>query len=196
MIRSEIRDYDGLQAELANATTNISAATILDLGSGTGETALACIRHHPDAELVCVDSSTDMLDIARGQLPAATFILSRLEDELPIGPFDLVVSAFAIHHLDGEAKQDLFRRVAQALSPQGCFAFLDVVVPTGTVPDPIAIEDGVDKPSVVADLIHWLDQAGLQTEAVHLAGDLAIISARQTPQVKARGVSENGPLRR
>jgi tRNA (cmo5U34)-methyltransferase len=143
---------------------------------------LACMQHHPDAALVCVDSSTDMLDIARGQLPAATFISSRLEDELPVGPFDLVVSAFAIHHLDGEAKRDLFRRVAQALSPEGRFAFLDVVAPTGEVADPIAIEEGVDKPSAVADMIHWLDQAGLQTEMVHLAGDLAILSARQTPQ--------------
>ncbi len=176
-IRSEIRAYDDSQAELANATTNISATSILDLGSGTGETALACMRHHPDAALVCVDSSEDMLDIARGQLPRATFIASRLEDELPVGPFDLVVSAFAIHHLDGEAKRDLFRRVAQALSSNGLFAFLDVVVATGAVVDPIAIEDGVDKPSAVAEMIHWLDQAGLQTEVVRVAGDLAILAA-------------------
>ena len=196
MIRSEIRNYDDLQAELANATANISANFILDLGSGTGETALACMRHHPDAALVCVDSSVDMLDIARVQLPAATFIASRLEDELPVGPFDLVVSAFAIHHLDGEGKRDLFRRVAQVLSPEGCFAFLDVVVPTASVVDPIAIEDGVDKPSAVADMIHWLDEAGLQTDVVHMSGDLAILSASQTPQAKTRGVSGSGPLRR
>lgn len=177
MIRTEIRDYDQLQAELANATITISATSILDLGTGTGETALACMQHHPDATLVGVDSSTEMLAIARAQLPAATFISSRFEDELPLGPFDLVVSAFAIHHLDGEAKRDLFRRIAQLLSPGGCFAFLDVVVPADVVTKPIAIEDGIDRPSSVADMINWLTQAGLHADVVHLAGDLAILSA-------------------
>ncbi len=177
MIRSEIDAYDDLQDMLAKATADISARRILDLGSGTGETSLACKRLHPAASLVGVDSNEDMLRIARRQLPSATFRVSRLEDPLPDGPFDVVVSAFAIHHLDGEGKRDLFRRIAEVLSTGGCFAFLDVVVPTGAVAKPIAVEDGVDKPNAVADMVDWLTQAGFRAAVIHAEGDLAILTA-------------------
>jgi len=33
------------------------------------------------------------------------------DDELPPGPFDLAVSALAVHHLEAPAKQALFRRL-------------------------------------------------------------------------------------
>jgi len=42
-----------------------------------------------------------MLAHARRVLARADLRVSRLEDELPPGPFDLVVSALAVHHLDG-----------------------------------------------------------------------------------------------
>ena len=178
MIRSEIDAYDDLQDMLATATADISAKRILDLGSGTGETSLACKRRHPAASIIGVDSNEDMLRIARRQLPSATFHVARLEDPLPDGPFDIVVSAFAIHHLDGIGKQDLFRRIAEVLSTGGCFAFLDVVVPIEAVANPIAIEDDVDKPSAVADMADWLTQAGFRAAVVHAEGDLAILTAR------------------
>ena len=54
-----------------------------------------------------------MLDRARERLPDADLRASRLEDPLPEGPFDLVVSVLAVHHLDGDGKRDLFTRVAQ-----------------------------------------------------------------------------------
>ncbi len=34
---------------------------------------------------------------------------------MPKGPFDLVVSAFAIHHLSGEGKARLFQRIREEL---------------------------------------------------------------------------------
>ena len=46
---------------------------------------------------------------------AADLRVSRLEDALPEGNFDLVVSALAVHHLDGAGKADLFARVAARL---------------------------------------------------------------------------------
>ena len=45
--------------------------------------------------------------------------MSRLEDALPEGTFDLVVSALAVHHLDGAGKADLFVRVTARLRPGG-----------------------------------------------------------------------------
>jgi tRNA (cmo5U34)-methyltransferase len=177
MIRSEIDGYDALQAQLADATADRAARRILDLGSGTGETAAATLVRHPSATLTGIDSSGEMLSIARQRLPEATFLVSRLEDPLPEGRFDVVVSAFAVHHLDGEQKALLFRRVAQALTPGGRFAMLDVVIPTETVETPIHLEEGVDRPSTVAAMLQWLAESGLSARVVHSAGDLTILTA-------------------
>ncbi|MGA7097469.1 MAG: class I SAM-dependent methyltransferase [Acidimicrobiia bacterium] len=180
-VRGEIKDYDQLQAQLATATAGIGARTILDLGSGTGETAKAVLSEHPGAGLVGIDSSDEMLAIARRQLPESTFLVSRLEDPLPDGPFDLVVSAFAIHHLDGPGKLGLFSRVARILSPAGRFAFLDVVIPEAPVSDPILLEPDVDMPSRVDEMMQWLTEAGLRPDIAHSAGDLAILIADAPP---------------
>ncbi len=44
-----------------------------------------------------------------------------------LGDFDLVVSGFAIHHLDDSRKRELFGEVAAQLRPGGVFANLEVV---------------------------------------------------------------------
>src|SRR6266568_914320 len=119
-IREEIARYDELQDEVAWATEGVSAGRILELGTGTGETARRVLALHPDARLVGLDVSAEMLAEARGSLPASsveTLIAQRLQDPLPAGPFDLVVSALAVHHLEPEEKRSLFRRVAEALAP-------------------------------------------------------------------------------
>lgn len=177
MIRAEIARYDELQQLLAEATRGTAAGTILDLGSGTGETAAAVLACHPGATLLGIDSSPDMLNIARARMLAATFQVGRIEDPLPPGPFDIVVSAFAIHHLDGPAKADLFRRVARALAPAGSFAILDVVVPERHATGSIRLEEGVDRPSTIADQLEWLAEAGLRGDLVLRDGDIAILRA-------------------
>lgn len=191
MMRSEISRYDELQSALADATADVAARTILDLGSGAGETAKATLNRHPGARLVGIDSSEDMLLVARHQLPSATFIVSRLEDPFPAGTFDVVVSAFAIHHLDAEQKALLFRRISEVLTPGGRFAMLDVVIPIEPVIAPIPLEEGVDKPSSVADMLQWMYAAGLQAETVYSAADLAILAAT-APEHRADPRSTGG----
>ena len=79
----------------------IDAGRVLELGTGTGETALRVLARHPGAAWTGIDSSEPMLGRARERLPGADLRLARLEDPLPAGPFDLVVSVLAVHHLDG-----------------------------------------------------------------------------------------------
>ena len=83
---------------------------------------------HPGARLVGIDASAQML--AEANLPGADLAVGRLEDPLPNGPFDLVVSCLAVHHLDGAGKRDLFERIATVLVPGGRFVLADVIVPT------------------------------------------------------------------
>ena len=177
MVRSEIPSYDRLQSVLADATCGSSRGRILDLGSGTGVTAAAVLDRHHGAMLVGVDSSAEMLSHARALVPSATFVVSALEDPLPEGEFDLVVSAFAIHHLAPEAKADLFRRTAEVLAPGGRFVLCDVVIPTHDVAEPVPLEDGVDRPSSLDDQLDWLRAAGLSAEVILAEDDLAIVAA-------------------
>ena len=151
MVRAEVPDYDRVQDELARATEGIDARRVLELGTGSGVTSRRVLERHPHAQLTGVDSSEHML--AAADLPGADLRLQDLRDPLPEGPFDLVFSALAIHHLDGPSKADLFARVAAVLAPGGRFAMADVVVPEDPADVVTPLDDGFDLPDTVPDLL-------------------------------------------
>ncbi len=174
---AEIPGYEELQEAVAAATAGLEAARVLELGTGTGETALRVRAAHPEADWVGIDASEAMLGRARERLPGADLRLQRLEDELPSGPFDLVVSALAVHHLDGPGKRDLFARVARVLRPGGEFVLGDVVVPAAGKTGPIEIDWVMDTPDSVDDQLAWLRDAGFEAEASGVRVDLAVFRA-------------------
>jgi tRNA (cmo5U34)-methyltransferase len=176
LMRSELPDYFRLQDEAA-AATGSGAARVLELGTGTGETALRVLDRHPGAALVGIDASADMLAVARERLPAADLRVARLQDPLPPGPFDLAFSVLAIHHLDGPGKADLFARVAAALAPGGRFVIGDVVVPDDPADAITPLSPGFDMPDRVEHQIGWLREAGFEAETVWARRDLAVIVA-------------------
>jgi tRNA (cmo5U34)-methyltransferase len=158
---NEVPGYEELQAALAAATVGLAARTVLELGTGTGETALRGLAQHPDARWTGIDASAAMLARASERLPHADLRRARLEDPLPSGPFDLVISVLAVHHLTGEAKRDLFTRIAQVSDN---FVLGDVVVPEDPQQATIEIDWDYDLPSSVADQRSWLEAAGFRRE--------------------------------
>jgi tRNA (cmo5U34)-methyltransferase len=95
---------------------------VLDLGSGTGLLSRRVHAAHPDARLTLLDGAPRMLAEARGALgDAAAYVDGDLTDPLPAGEWDAVVSALAIHHLEDDAKRELFARVHEVLAPGGVF---------------------------------------------------------------------------
>jgi tRNA (cmo5U34)-methyltransferase len=172
----EIPGYVELQEETARATAGVPAERILELGIGTGETARRVLELHPGAHLTGIDSSPEMLDRAREELPAAELRTARLEEPLPEGPFDLVVSALAVHHLDSAGKADLFRRVADVLRPGGRFVLADVVVPERPDDAVVPLTEGFDLPDTVADQLEWLRVTGFRPRVVWARRDLAVIA--------------------
>jgi len=178
LMAEEVPDYARLQEEAAAATAEVaSVRRVLDLGTGTGETARRVLGRHPAAALVGVDASEAMLSRARHALPDADLRVARLEDPLPAGPFDLAVSALAVHHLAGSAKAELFSRIADALRPGGRFVLADVVVPDDPA-DSITPIDGMhDVPSPVDEQLEWLLAAGLRPAVAWSRRDLAVLIA-------------------
>lgn len=179
MIREEVPDYDRLQAELTAATGGIAARAILELGTGSGETSRRVLDAHSGAQLVGIDASPDMLAAAHDLLAdrSVTLHVGRLEDPLPPGPFDLVVSALTVHHLDAAGKAELFERVADVIRPGGRFVLADVVVPADPVDAVTPIGDGFDRPSSVDAQVRWLRAAGLETRTAWIHRDLAVLAA-------------------
>ncbi len=178
MIKGDIPAFDRFQDEVA-AASGEGAKRVLELGIGTGETARRLLARHPDASLVGVDANESMLAAARAALPPARARLrvARLEDPLPPGPFDLVASALAVHHLEAGAKADLFARVREALAPQGRFVLGDVVVPRDPRDAVTSLTDGFDRPSSAEEQLEWLAAAGFDASVVWHHRDLAVIVA-------------------
>ena len=171
---AEIPSYVELQDQVAAATAGLDVSRALELGVGTGETARRVLALHPEASWTAIDANEAMLGRAREALPDADLRLSRLEDPLPKGPFDLVVSTLVVHHLNGPGKQDLFRRVFEI---GRVFVLGDVVVPDDPADSQIEIDWVVDLPDRLDDQLEWLGAAGFEAEPTWSYKDLAVVRA-------------------
>jgi tRNA (cmo5U34)-methyltransferase len=183
----EIPGYAELQDAVVEATRRVDVHDALELGVGTGESALRVLAAHPGAHWTGIDASEAMLARARERLPHADLQVARLEDPLPAGPFDLVVSALAVHHLDAAGKRDLFARVASVLHEGGAFVLGDLVVPEREEDAVIFVDWEMDVPDRVDAQVEWLRQAGLEPELVWKLRDLAVIRAGKAKRPPRRG---------
>jgi tRNA (cmo5U34)-methyltransferase len=150
------------------------ARRVLDLGTGDGVT-LALVRElRPGAAGVAVDFSVEMLARARARFAGEAdvdVVAHDLAVPLPAtwGEFDLVVSSFAIHHLEDTRKRALFGEVFDRLRPGGSFVNLEHVA--SATPElhadflaALGIDPADDDPSnilaPVGDQLQWLRAVG------------------------------------
>ncbi|GGC43224.1 class I SAM-dependent methyltransferase [Brevibacterium sediminis] len=181
LMAEEIPDYPRLQTEVAAAAATGAPTSILDLGIGSGLTAQRVLEALPEAKLLGVDASSEMLAAAEATLdPERTRLQSgRLEEPLPDGPFDLVMSMLAVHHLDGPGKADLFARIASVLETGGRFVLGDLVVPADPADVVTPIDWIDDTPSSLDEQLTWLAEAGLTTHMHWQHRDLAVVVAQK-----------------
>jgi tRNA (cmo5U34)-methyltransferase len=168
-------------------------ARVLDLACGDGRLAALVLEQRPSVTaVVATDISPPMLDLARARFAgdARVQVLERdlAEPIADLGPFDLVVSGFAVHHLDDDGKQALFGRIAEQLAPGGAFLNLEVVA--SATPERHAdflqaigrtADDPEDRLAAVEDQLGWMRDAGLtNVDCVWRWRGFALLAAEAT----------------
>ena len=162
-IKADVPRYDELQ-EQAVAAIPFPPKRVLELGIGTAETTRRILAAYPEAQITGLDSSPDMVFRARELVEDVQ--LARMEDPLPDGPWDLVISVLSVHHLTDDQKHLLFRRVRE----QSRSLVLGDVVKAET--QVASLEPGVDFPDRAEELADWC--GGTVTWS---ADDLAVVAA-------------------
>lgn len=106
---------------------------ILDVGIGTG--VLTRRFYQDGAEIYGIDFSEKMLEQARKNMPDAVFVKwdfsLGLPPEFKDKKFDAIVSTYALHHLNDDAKVGLIAELKQSLVPEGRLLVGDVAFETG-----------------------------------------------------------------
>jgi SAM-dependent methyltransferase len=104
--------FAALEQALASIDGDVRSA--LDVGTGTGEAALAIVRRFPDARVVGIDLSAEMIERARRKAPPGAHVEFRVGDAAKIDEpdfsFDLVTAANMIPFFD---------ELARLIAPRG-----------------------------------------------------------------------------
>ncbi len=105
--------------------------SLADLGCGDGILARTVLGKFPAASATLVDFSEPMLEQARGQLSSegrdVCFVLANFGEKqwsssiAGRGPFDLILSGYAIHHQPHQRKRELYQEIFGLLKPGGLF---------------------------------------------------------------------------
>jgi len=162
-IHENVPRYDELQKRTIEAIP-FAPERVLELGIGTGETTRRLLERWPDAAVTGLDSSAEM--VFRARELGIDVQMARMEDPLPDGPWDLIVSVLSVHHLRDPQKQDLFRRVREH---SRALVIGDVVAAA----EPVApLSPDLDFPAPSGELADWCDG-----EVVWAVEDLAVIRA-------------------
>ncbi|WP_115329616.1 class I SAM-dependent methyltransferase [Tsukamurella paurometabola] len=115
---------------------------ILDVGAGPGVFTAELARRYPDAEVIAVDGSPELLELARDRAARAGLTIETLRTDLPGGfaslpTADLIWSAQTLHHIGDQAAA--VAALAGRLAHGGVLAVAEGGLPTRFLPRDIGI---------------------------------------------------------
>jgi ubiquinone/menaquinone biosynthesis C-methylase UbiE len=134
-------DWDAALADLTQRIAGLPGARTLDVACGTG-----FLTRHLAGEIVGLDASDSMIDIARETVPDAEFVVGdALDLPFPDGAFDRVFTGHFYGHLE-DADRRRFLAEAQRVAPEL------VVADSSQAHSPVAEEF---QPRVLNDGSRW-----------------------------------------
>ncbi len=111
---------------------------ILDLGCGTGTVAIIVSELYPNAKIIGIDASPQMIAIAEKKIYMSEsnidFIIA-LAEKLPFNDhkFDLIYSFEVFHHLPDIVKNQALNEIFRLLKPNGIFLLNDFSHPDNII---------------------------------------------------------------
>ena len=182
---------------------------LLDLGMGSGLVEELLFARRPDAYVVGIESSQAMIDLAKARLTPFKqqyhLIYHDLADfeqiALPPATYQIVFSVQALHHLESEVQQRLYRSLFKLLPPGGAFLLNDrIAISPGPFSDLYRsawnrlervseakssmdgdaflerLQHKEDYPASLEEHLSWLRQAGFEATCLHLHLNRAVIA--------------------
>ena len=130
MFHSEISG--AVRAALVGFKSN-EKLCVLDLGCGDGSMTLTLLPPERIATYIGCDLSKPALDIAQRQIDFLSISarllcddMLKVAEEQPDQSIDLVLSSYAVHHLNANNKQRLVDQATRVLKPGGQLVLIDI----------------------------------------------------------------------
>ncbi len=99
-------------------TANVARAA--DIGCGPGNSTEVLRERYPQAHIVAVDSSSDMIDAARKRLPTVAFEVGDIQQWRPEQPLDVILANAVLQWIPGH--EMLMPALIARLNPGGALA--------------------------------------------------------------------------
>jgi trans-aconitate 2-methyltransferase len=106
--------------DLVARIPNTSAETAADIGCGPGNSTEVLRERYPQAHIVGVDSSTDMIAAARKRLPDIRFEVADIREWRPDAPVDVILANAVLQWLPDH--ETLLPALIAKLKPDGALA--------------------------------------------------------------------------
>ena len=127
----------------AQAADVPAGGVVLDLGTGTGDLALAFTRHSPAGSVIAADHSIEMLRAARSKLRrvddgglVCPVCVDALDQPFADQTFDCVAQAFVIRNVADPARE--LAEILRVLKPGGTMVILELVSRKRNLLSPVA----------------------------------------------------------
>ncbi len=103
------------------AARDARPGSILDFGTGIGNSLPHLRAIFPDAKITGLDVSSKSIRIAAQRFPGVADLVSYDGDQIPLPEqsFDLIFSSCVFHHIDADQHIAIFERLRRLLSPAG-----------------------------------------------------------------------------
>ena len=124
-IRKLVPIYDDVNNILPELIT--APKKVLDIGSGTGNTAQVIQKKFPDADIICVDPTEGMLEIAKTKV-TGRFICSDVENLEIDDTCCAVTSIMVMHNVQSvEKRQEAYNKIYSCLKSGGVYISADIL---------------------------------------------------------------------
>jgi demethylmenaquinone methyltransferase/2-methoxy-6-polyprenyl-1,4-benzoquinol methylase len=115
----------------AEIVANWRSNSVVDLATGTGDLALVLQRKLPEAEIIGVDFSEEMLAMAKRKGVRKTLMADAMRMPFPDGSVDCVTVAFGLRNMENYG--DALREMSRVLNSKGHLLVLEFSLPARSI---------------------------------------------------------------